>query len=105
MGHLELADTYERALWVPLSDQHLHYDGVTNATLVLCSIGESHEGMYCCRVSSDSGDSILSEAAHVEMIKPDGKQWLNRTERFEVLLLVMEGAIMTMYLIWPSVLV
>ena len=72
LGHWELADSLEKALWTPLSSQNLYYDGVNNSTLVLCSVREEHEGFYCCRVTSSSGRSVLSDATRVELIKPDG---------------------------------
>ena len=73
MGHLELAECFERAIWVPLSDQNLHYDGVNNSALVLCSVKKTHEGEYRCRVSNDCSGSVLSEVVHVELVKPDGE--------------------------------
>ena len=72
LGHLELADSLEGALWTPLSSQNIHYDGVTNSTLILCSVKGAHEGQYRCRVTSSCGQSVLSEVAHVQLIKPDG---------------------------------
>ena len=72
LGHWELADGLEKALWAPLSSQNVHYDGVNNSTLVLCSVRGEHEGLYCCRVTSSSGRSVLSDATRVELVKPDG---------------------------------
>jgi hypothetical protein len=71
LGHWELADSLEKALWAPLSSQNVHYDGVNNSTLVLCSVRGEHEGLYCCRVTSSSDRSVLSGATRVELVKPD----------------------------------
>jgi hypothetical protein len=70
LGHLELADTLEAALWTPLSTQHCHYDGATNSTLFLCSVSETDEGVYRCRVTNSAGGSTFSEPAHVQLVKP-----------------------------------
>ena len=72
-GHLELADDLERDLWVPLSTHHCRYDGVNNSTLILCTVMKAHKGVYRCRVTSNDGSSILSEAAHVSLIKANGE--------------------------------
>lgn len=72
LGHLELADSLEKALWVPLSSQNIHYDGVANSTLILCSAKGAHEGQYRCRVTSSCGQSVFSDVTHVQLIKPDG---------------------------------
>ena len=77
LGHMELADSLERALWSPLSAQHLHYDGVNNSTLILCSVRKTHEGVYRCRVTNSSGGTVLSEDAHIELVKPDGMSALS----------------------------
>ena len=74
-GHQELADSYEKALWPPLSPQNLLYDGVNNSTLQLCSVQKHHEGVYRCRVSNSAG-SVLSEPASVSLIGSDGKHKL-----------------------------
>ena len=73
LGHWEVAGSLERALWTPMSSHNVHYAGVNNSTLVLCGVGETHRGLYCCRVTSSCSDrSVLSEPAHVELVKPDG---------------------------------
>ena len=74
MGHLELAASLENDLWVPLSALHCRYSGVNTPTLMLCNVKEEHEGVYSCRVTSSDGGSILSQAAHVSLVKHDGER-------------------------------
>jgi hypothetical protein len=73
LGHLELAASLENDLWVPLSSIHCHYTGADTPTLMLCDVKETHEGEYRCRVTSSDGGSILSQPAHVSLVKPDDK--------------------------------
>ena len=74
LGHLELAASLENDLWVPLSSIHCHYTGADTPTLMLCGVKETHEGEYRCRVTSSDGGSILSQAAHVSLVKPNGEK-------------------------------
>ena len=74
LGHLELAASLENDLWAPLSALHCHYSGVETPTLVLCNVKEEHEGVYSCRVTGSDGGSVLSQAVHVSLMKPDGER-------------------------------
>lgn len=74
LGHMELADSLEKDLWSPLSAENLFYEGVNDSKLMLCGgVRGSHEGVYRCRVTcQSSGGSAMSEATHVELVRPDG---------------------------------